>query len=448
MRALAHRARSIACFCGFLAFAVVRPAAADTLSVLWDPSPDATTAGYIVYVTMPGGPTNAYTVGNTTSFDYAGALDGQQYFFSVAAYNAGSVVGAHTAQISRYPNQAPALANPGAQSSTTGANVNLQLQGSDPDGGALTYTAQGLPPGLSLNGVGSIGGVPTAAGAYVVTASVTDGGSTDVETFTWTITGPAAPPQDNTPPAVVIAVPNGPAAPAVVVTTPPAAPAAPNVAANVVLPPVAPAVPTPAVPAPAVPVPAPATPPNVAPALATPQGAPEASPNAPARSLRGRVRLALSKESAASPQETNAPVTIEARVRRALTPARPADTAAPSSAGVAATSTTGPAPVTVPVTVQSARNTVWSRAKVTATTVTTDQPVITLAGSAVDNQVVSSVEWTTDRGLSGRATGTDTWIAAVPLTRGLNRITITVRDVAGNVSSSTVAVQYNARLKP
>jgi hypothetical protein len=87
---------------------------------------------------------------------------------------------------------------------------------------------------------------------------------------------------------------------------------------------------------------------------------------------------------------------------------------------------------------------VWSRAKV-ATTVTTDKPVITLAGTAADDRTVSSVEFVTDRGQSGKASGTDTWIAAVPLLPGLNRVTITVRDTTGNASTSTVAVQYTQR---
>jgi hypothetical protein len=99
--------------------------------------------------------------------------------------------------------------------------------------------------------------------------------------------------------------------------------------------------------------------------------------------------------------------------------------------------------LTVSATTQAARNTSWGRAKLTTTV--TDQPFITLAGSATDERGISRVEWVTDRGLKGTATGTDTWIAAVPLLPGLNRVTVSVRDRAGNVTSSIVPVQYNER---
>jgi hypothetical protein len=98
-------------------------------------------------------------------------------------------------------------------------------------------------------------------------------------------------------------------------------------------------------------------------------------------------------------------------------------------------------PLTVSATTQSARNTSFGRARLTTTV--TDQPFITLAGSAADDQGISRVDWVTDRGLKGTASGTDTWIAAVPLLRGLNKVTVNVRDGAGNVSSTVVAVQYN-----
>ncbi len=86
-------------------------------------------------------------------------------------------------------NSPPTLANPGAQSTIEGQSDSLTLSASDPDGDPLTFGASGLPPGLSLNAsTGTISGTATAAGTYSVTASVSDGQSSDSESFTWTVT--------------------------------------------------------------------------------------------------------------------------------------------------------------------------------------------------------------------------------------------------------------------
>ena len=81
--------------------------------------------------------------------------------------------------------------------------MSLQLVGSDPNGTALTYSATGLPAGLSVGSTsGLISGAPTTAGAYSVTATVSDGTLTASRTFSWTIVAP-----DTTAPAVTITAP-------------------------------------------------------------------------------------------------------------------------------------------------------------------------------------------------------------------------------------------------
>ncbi len=89
-------------------------------------------------------------------------------------------------------NQAPSFdATIADQSSTEGDAVNLAVSASDPDGDALTYSATGLPAGLSIDpttGVisGTIG--PDTAGTYNVEVTVSDGTLSDVQCFTWTVT--------------------------------------------------------------------------------------------------------------------------------------------------------------------------------------------------------------------------------------------------------------------
>ena len=91
-------------------------------------------------------------------------------------------------------NQAPTLASVANTSNTVGQSVSLALSASDPDGDTLSYSASGLPTGVSLNASsGLITGTPTAAGAYNVSAQASDGrGGVATASFVWTIS--AAPP--------------------------------------------------------------------------------------------------------------------------------------------------------------------------------------------------------------------------------------------------------------
>ena len=88
-------------------------------------------------------------------------------------------------------NLSPLLVNPGDQQYTSGDNVNLQLEGSDPNSGdVLTYSADGLPGDLSIDQTsGLISGTLTAPnGDYEVTVTLTDqDGLFAQEVFTITI---------------------------------------------------------------------------------------------------------------------------------------------------------------------------------------------------------------------------------------------------------------------
>jgi len=75
-------------------------------------------------------------------------------------------------------------------------------------------------------------------------------------------------------------------------------------------------------------------------------------------------------------------------------------------------------------------------------TYSTNQAFVTLGGRVIDDGVVAEVTWTTDRRHSGRATGTENWIAGIPLERGSNTITITARDEDGHASNRTIVVNF------
>jgi hypothetical protein len=86
-------------------------------------------------------------------------------------------------------NQPPALNAVANQSGTVGQSVSLQLSASDPDGDVLTYSASGLPQGLSLvSSTGLIRGALRKAGSFAVTVTVVDGrGGSASRSFTWTV---------------------------------------------------------------------------------------------------------------------------------------------------------------------------------------------------------------------------------------------------------------------
>lgn len=83
----------------------------------------------------------------------------------------------------------PTLVNPGNQSTRLNTQASLQLQGSDPGGDAVTYSATGLPPGLQLTAsTGLIRGTATSTGTYSVRATASNGSASTSQSFTWAVT--------------------------------------------------------------------------------------------------------------------------------------------------------------------------------------------------------------------------------------------------------------------
>ncbi len=83
------------------------------------------------------------------------------------------------------------VTNPGNQSSLSGTAIGpIQINASDTQSGAtLTYSATGLPGGLTISSSGRITGTPAGAGSNSVTVTATDGsGYHGSATFTWTVT--------------------------------------------------------------------------------------------------------------------------------------------------------------------------------------------------------------------------------------------------------------------
>jgi Putative Ig domain/PLD-like domain len=82
------------------------------------------------------------------------------------------------------------VTNPGSQTGTVGTAASLQIAATDSASGqTLTYSATGLPAGLSISSAtGLISGTPTTAGTSSVTVTAKDTtGASGSATFSWTI---------------------------------------------------------------------------------------------------------------------------------------------------------------------------------------------------------------------------------------------------------------------
>jgi fibronectin type 3 domain-containing protein len=172
-----------------------RLAAADAITLEWNPSTDQI-AGYKLYVgTQSGTYSQNFDVATATLYTFNNAVAGQRYCFAVAAYSSSSIESPKSNEVCGFSNAPPWLTNPGTQSSAAGEPTSLQLTGSDPEGQALTYGATGLPPGLSLMAsTGYISGSGITAGNYSVSVTASDGVLSSSQSFTWAMGSTTSPP--------------------------------------------------------------------------------------------------------------------------------------------------------------------------------------------------------------------------------------------------------------
>ena len=192
----------------------------EAATLTWDRNPEPDVTGYVVsYGTQSGQHTTQVNVGNSLTFTLTPPA-GQTYYVVVQAYNA-SGSSPKSAEIvistvSTTTNQPPTLNQPANQSGVVGSSATLTLSGSDPERATLTYSATGLPAGLSVNSsTGVISGTLQTAANYNVTATVSDGSLTASKSFTWVVstqttstpTPAPRPPADTTAPTVYFTSP-------------------------------------------------------------------------------------------------------------------------------------------------------------------------------------------------------------------------------------------------
>jgi hypothetical protein len=389
--------------------AVARSAAADTLTLMWDPNPDSAVTGYVVYVgTQSGVYTQTHDVGDTSWFVLQNAIPGQRYYLAVAAYAAGPLLGPRSAEVSGYSNAPPALVQPANQRSVVGVPVTLQLQGSDPYGEPVSFGASGLPPGLTLTpATGFIHGAGTTAGTYQVTVWVSDGVLQAQRSFTWTMSEASATPE---PPPSSTEPPASDEPPA----TEPPPPAADSTA-------------------PVVAITVPSSAGSFASSLMTLTLAGTASDNVGVTSVSWVSSRGGSGVASGTTQWTIPGIPLQVGANVITVTAR--DAAGNQGAtSVTVTYVDSEAPVV----------SLTSPGPVSA--VRTNDEAIVLAGTASDNVGVTRVSWTTDSGFSGVAHGTTAWsLGPIALGPGTTRVFVSAEDAAGNRGSLLVTI---SRLVP
>ena len=172
---------------------------------------DAGTNFDLVAVTA-GGAGGTATVGGTLNVSLANGFsptNGASFTFLTAASRVGAFatfnypsndIGMQlsygpTSVTAKVTNLKPVVANPIVDPApiTYGSTFNFQFAAntfSDPDGDTFTYTASGLPPGISFTGATrTFSGAPTQAGTFPVTVAATDSGTPSLSvTNSFTVT--------------------------------------------------------------------------------------------------------------------------------------------------------------------------------------------------------------------------------------------------------------------
>jgi len=104
------------------------------------------------------------------------------------------------------------------------------------------------------------------------------------------------------------------------------------------------------------------------------------------------------------------------------------------------------ATTTLQVTLDTTDPTITTTGPTNQPTYSTATNSVTVSGTASDAGGLSTVTWVNGAtGATGTATGTSSWSAAVALTPGINVITITAVDAAGNLSTSVITVIHDTQ---
>ena len=179
----------------FLAF-ILSPSAAHAghVNVAWDANSETFVTGYrLYYGTSPGVYTSSVDVGNTTTYTINGLTNGVRFYFTVRAYTSGGTLSNPSNEVNGIStNLPPSITNPGSFTMRQGA-LTLSIVATDPDFDTLTYSALGLPAGMTINSTTGVISGTVPVGVHSITARASDGASTVSAVFVITATANTAP---------------------------------------------------------------------------------------------------------------------------------------------------------------------------------------------------------------------------------------------------------------
>ena len=188
---------------------LTRADALPRVQVAWDPNPESNIAGYRIYWGPIGGAeTNSTDVGFATTGAITDLDFETTYFFFVTAYNFFGLESDPSAVLeytTPQPRSPRIMSPPLATEVDLGAEFYhlVVAEGSS----HMSFTAFGLPPGISVLQDGTIGGVPTAPGTFSGVISVANGIlPNDTQSFTITVREAIVAPSPD-PPVITSDVP-------------------------------------------------------------------------------------------------------------------------------------------------------------------------------------------------------------------------------------------------
>ncbi|WP_109507486.1 M28 family peptidase [Nocardioides speluncae] len=147
---------------------------------------------------LPSGATATFdptsvTTGSSSRLTIATSASTPAGSYSVTVTGAGEVSRSttYTLTVSGTSSGTVTVQNPGNQFGFVGFQTfPLQMRATSSSGSPVTFSATGLPPGLSISASGAISGTPTTAGTYSVTVTGVDGtGARGSTTFSWAVHG-------------------------------------------------------------------------------------------------------------------------------------------------------------------------------------------------------------------------------------------------------------------
>ena len=104
--------------------------------------------------------------------------------FVMKASNMSTGTPGHSGILANLP---PSITRPANQTHTVGDAISIELVANDVEGDAIAFSADQLPPGLTLDTNGRLSGVASSDGIFEVTVTASDAQNSTSAVFDWTI---------------------------------------------------------------------------------------------------------------------------------------------------------------------------------------------------------------------------------------------------------------------